>query len=213
MKKIRLYIVDSCLLSRIAVKNILKENTDFEIMGDYSSVLDCIKQMKKNPADLVICELELSDIGGIEAIKLIKNNFPKIKIIVVSSIEDENMVLTCLANGVCGYVIKKEELELINIINVVSHGGVWIDSSISNRVFSLLVPEGEYSSSELREFLTTRELEVLKLVCEGKTNSEIANTIIVSKNTAKAHVGSILNKLCVKDRLQAAVIAVKAHLF
>ena len=213
MKKIRLYVVDSCLLSRIAIKNILKENSNFEILGDFNSVLDCIKQMKKTPADIVICELELSDINGIEAIKLIKNNSPKTKIIVLSSIEDENMVLPCLANGACGYVIKKEELELKNIINVVIHGGVWIDSSVVNKVFSLLLPEGAYSSSEIKEFLTTRELEVLKLVCEGKTNSEIANAIIVSKNTAKAHVGSILNKLCVKDRLQAAVIAVKAHLF
>lgn len=220
MRPVTLYVVDEYLLTRIAYKRYFASDDNYNIVGDFSSAKECLAQMEIQTADIIIIDIELSDMNGIEAIKLIKEKYPKTKVIISTSNKNEQSVLAALACGACAYVLKGEkEIDLKKVISSVLEGQLWIDLEVAKHAFSAMPAlrtynlENLYEYKRLKSSLTARELEVLKLLIDGKTNSEIADEIIVSTNTAKAHVGSILTKLAVTDRVQAAVKAVRANLF
>ena len=217
---VTLYIVDDYLLTRIAHKRYFQNDKNFKVLGVFKTASECIEQLKREPSDIVLSDIELSDINGIEFTKIIKECFPKTKVIIVTSTKTEQSILASLACGAVGYVLKNNfNKELKNVINMVMKGEFKLDLEIAKMAFSTLPNpnvkdlENLYEDKKLKNSLTQRELEVLKLLTDGKTNSQIAKEIIVSTNTAKAHVGSILTKLSVKDRVQAAVKAVRANLF
>lgn len=216
MTKLTLVMVDDYLLTRISHKRQLEDK--FEILGDYKSAKDCLKALEKQCPDIVLADCELSDMCGIELCKIIKEKYPKIKVIMSSSYEDASKILASISAGACGYVIKGKS-DVRKAIDIVSKEMFFIDLDIAISTFSKIPLLNIKSSEDMRKYeyvkqnLTKRELEVLELIVEGKTNSQIAQDIFVSTNTAKAHVGSILEKFGVKDRLQAAVIAVRANLF
>ncbi len=218
MTKLTLVLVDDYLLTRISNKRQLSAYCEFEILGDYKYGKDCLKALKKQRPDVALIDCDLSDINGIELCKIIKEKYPKIKVIMQSHHQDDSKILTSLSAGACGYVIKGET-DLKKAIDTVSKGIFFLDLELATSAFSKIPAmnmnnlENIYKYEYLKNNLTKRELEVLELIVEGKTNSQIAHDIYVSTNTAKAHVGSILEKFGVKDRLQAAVIAVRANLF
>ncbi len=220
MDLITLYVVDDYLLNRIAYKRNFNNDNNFKVLGVFSNPYDCILEMKKQEGDIVLLDIDLPDLKGVEAISKIKENFPKTKVIALSSHKDEQKILASLANGACSYILKNSKnTDLKKVINMVSKGEFWMDLEIAKMAFSIIpLPkstnlEGMYENKKMKKRLTDRELEVLKLLIDGKTNSQIAREIIVSTNTAKAHVGNILTKLSVKDRVQAAVKAVRAGIF
>lgn len=220
MNPTTLYVVDDYLLTRIAHKRYFARCKDFQVIGDFANAKQCLEKMEKLQADVVLMDIELPDLNGIEATKLIRQKYPHTKVIILTSFENEQKILAALASGACGYVLKNNsEIDLKKIIDIVVHGGFWMDLEIARLAFSKIpAPKAQdlenlYEYRNLKNALTQRELEVLKLMIDGKTNSQIAREIIVSTNTAKAHVGSILTKLSVKDRVQAAVKAVRANLF
>lgn len=220
MNPVTLYIVDNYLLTRIAYKKYFQDDPDFKVCGDFKSAKECLEHLKKFPVDIVISDIKLFDSNGIELTRIIKNEHSSTKVIIVSTSKDEDIILASLAIGAVGYVLKNNfNNELKNIIKMVMKGEFHLDLEIAKMAFSSLpCPntkdlENLYENKRLKNSLTERELEVLKLLTDGKTNQEIAKEIIISTNTAKAHVGSILTKLNVEDRVQAAVMAVRANLF
>lgn len=222
MTSITLYIIDNYLLNRIASRRYFSCDNDFEVLGDFSCAKECIIKMKEKPADIVLMDIELPFMNGIEATKIIKDKFPKTKVIIYSAYKNDRKILGALACGACGYVLKNnhnKSTDLKAIIKMIANGGFWMDLEIANLAFSKIPKpdlsdfENIYEERNLAKTLTQREMEVLKLLIDGKTNSQIAREMIVSTNTAKAHVGNILTKLSVTDRTQAAVKAVRANLF
>lgn len=220
MNPISLYLVDNSLLTRIANRRYFESDDEIKFLDDFSNPFDCIKSLEKQDADIVVMDVELPKMNGIAATKLIKDKFPKTKVIIYSSYQNEQRVLASLACGACGYVLKnKSNSYLKKAIKMVAQGEFWMDLEIAKLAFSVMpLPnvsdlENLYENRSLKNVLTSRELEVLKLMIDGKTNSQIAKEIIVSTNTAKAHVGSILTKLSVQDRVQAVVKAVRANMF
>lgn len=220
MSRISLYVVDDYLLTRIAARRNFIEDREINFLEDFSNAEDCIEKMKKKQADIVLMDIELPKMNGIEATKMIKEKYPKTKVIIYTSYKNEQRILASLACGACGYVLKNNlNVNLKKIIKMVARGEFWMDLEIAKMAFSLVpTPNANdlnnlYEDRNIKENLTARELEVLKLLIDGKTNSQIAQEIIVSINTAKAHVGSILTKLSVTDRVQAAVKAVRANMF
>lgn len=220
MNPVSLYVVDDCLLTRIAARRYFSSDEEINFLEDFGNAKDCIEKMEKNPADIILMDIELPQMNGIEATKIIKEKYPKAKVIIYTSHKDEQRILASLACGACGYVLKNNfNNDLKNIIKMVARGEFWMDLEIAKLAFSIMpMPnvndlENLYEDKSLKNILTARELEVLKLLIDGKTNSQIAQEIIVSINTAKAHVGSILTKLSVTDRVQAAVKAVRANMF
>lgn len=220
MNPVSIYVVDDYLLTRIAHRRYFEEDNEFNLLGDFSCAEACIEKMRENPADIVLMDIELPKMNGIEATKLLKEKYPKTKVIIFTSYKNEQRVLASLACGACGYILKNNyETNLKKVIKMVMKSEFWMDMEIAKLAFSSIPTpnikdlENLYENKKLKNSLTARELEVLKLLTDGKTNSQIAQEIIVSTNTAKAHVGSILTKLSVTDRVQAAVKAVRANLF
>lgn len=220
MKPISIYVVDDYLLTRIAHRRYFENDKEFELLGDFSSAEACLEKIKEIPSDIVLMDIELPKMNGIEATKFIKEKYPKTKVIILTSYKNEQRVLASLACGACGYLLKNNcEADLKKVIKMVMKSEFWMDMEIAKLAFSSIPTpnikdlENLYENKNLKNSLTARELEVLKLLTDGKTNSQIAEEIIVSTNTAKAHVGSILTKLSVTDRVQAAVKAVRANLF
>ena len=220
MKPVSLYIVDDYLLTRIANRRYFAKDNEIILLEDFGNAQDCLKKMEEKPADIILMDIELPQMNGIEATKIIKEKYPKTKVIIYTAYKNEQRILASLACGACGYVLKNNpNIDLKNIIKMTARGEFWMDLEIAKLAFSYMpIPnasdlENLYENKKLKETLTSRELEVLKLLIDGKTNSQIAKEIIVSINTAKAHVGSILTKLSVSDRVQAAVKAVRSNLF
>lgn len=206
MNLISLYVIDEYLLTRIAHKKYFSNDSEFELLGDFSTAEECLINMEKRPSDIVITDIELPEMNGIEATKLIKEKFPKTKVIINTSHRNEQRILASLAVGASGYVLKNDRsADLKKIIKMVMHGEFWMDLEVAHLAFSTIPTpnikdlENLYENKKLKNMLTKRELEVLKLLIDGKTNSQIASEIIVSTNTAKAHVGSIFAKLAVTD--------------
>ncbi len=220
MNPTTLYVVDDYLLTRIAHRRYFSSDKKIKLLEDFNCAEDCLEKMEKHPADIILMDIELPQMNGIEATKLIKERYPKTKVIIFTSYKNEQRILASLACGACGYVLKNDNsINLKHIIEMVAKGEFWMNLETAKLGFSLVPTpnvndlENLYEDKNLKNNLTARELEVLKLLIDGKTNSQIAQEIIVSTNTAKAHVGNILTKMHVTDRVQAAVKAVRANMF
>lgn len=209
--KISVYIVEDYLLTRVTYKKAFQNYPDINIMGDFETAEKCIEALETQPVDVILMDLGLPYMTGIEATKIIHRKYPDIKIIILTSHENDNEVLSSLASGANAYALKDIDIKkLYHLIHTVNEGSIWIDPKITK-----IVQKTFYKAEPLgrEDFnLTPREKEVLDLLVQGFSNTEIAERIIVSPNTAKAHVCNILNKLSVTDRVQAAVKAIKYDL-
>mgnify|MGYP002474602907 CR=1 FL=1 len=220
MNLVTIFVVDDYLLTRIAFRQYFLNDNSFKLLGDFSNAKDCIRQLEKIKPDVILMDLELTSMNGLEATKIIAQKYPDIKIIIHTSYNSDERILGALSAGASGYFLKKDYSNIKKIIKfVVEEGNFYIDLELAKSAFTKIPPgnicdlENIYEYQKLKNSLTQRELEVLRLMTEGKTNSQIADEIVVSTNTAKAHVGNILTKLSVKDRVQAVVKAIKANLF
>ena len=211
-KKISVYIVEDYLLTRITYKKAFKDYPNINIISDFEIAEDCIEALEKQPVDVILMDLGLPYMTGIEATKIIHSKYPDIKIIILTSHENDNEVLSSLASGANAYALKDIDTQkLYNLICTVNEGSIWIDPRITKVVQKTFYKAEPISEKE--DFnLTSREKEVLDLLVQGLSNTEIADRLIVSPCTAKAHVRSILTKLSVTDRVQAAVKATKYDL-
>ena len=218
-KKISVYIVEDYLLIRKSLIHMLKKAEEFDVLGDFDNAEDCIEVLEEHPSDVVIMDLGLPGINGLEATQIIKKKNPETKVIIINSHEKRNEVLAALASGASAYCLKDIDTLLIqNIIKDVHKGAVWLHPHIAD-VANVFAPKPNstdfdnlYTNIDFGLNLTEREMDVLKLVVDGKTNTEIADKMSISIHTAKAHVGSILSKLSVSDRVQAAVKAVRSKI-
>lgn len=215
---IRLVLVEDYKLVRIGLRSVLNEDPRIEVVGEAETGeqgIDLVKQLKP---DLVILDLGLPGIDGIEVTKIIKGMDEDIKVIILTSHEVEDEVLAALSAGANAYCLKEiTSNRLIEVVKSVYEGAAWLDPAIAGMALEMFSTTGIKSKagaqgarSDLQ--LTERENQVLTLLVEGKSNSEIADALSVSVHTAKAHVCSILQKLSVHDRVQAAVKAVKENL-
>ena len=178
--------------------------------------LRCALLIERCKPDVVLMDLGLPGMNGIEAMVKVKEFAPEIKIIALTSHDREEEVVAALSSGASAYCLKDiDPQKLADVVRDVAVGVCWIDPVVAQLALNAF-PKVENigflpnkSQSEGRIPLTEREFEVLKHLVTGKSNTEIAKELIVSVHTAKAHVCSILQKMCVNDRVQAAVKAVK----
>jgi len=212
-------MVEDHKLLRVGLKAIFDEYPNLQVIGEAEDGLTAVKLTKELKPDIILMDIGLPGIDGIEATRRIKESNPEIKIIILTSHSDENEVMQSLAAGANAYAMKDIKTEyLIMVIESVNEGAIWLDPAIAKIVReknpSLLQGKPQSRSNFKAEHanLTEREYEVLKLVVDGKSNNEIANDLKISEHTAKAHVCNIIQKLVVDDRTQAAVKAIKEGL-
>ncbi len=213
--KYNVLIVEDHELTRFGLKTTFEGVEYVNTLFEAKSAEDAYIIVKENKIDLVIMDLGLPEIDGISASKEIKKMNPNIKIVVLTSHSDEKDVLNSLKAGANAYCSKEINLDrLIQVVNSVLDGASWFDPSISNIVLKAATNTQMNDATEAKELynLTSRETQILKLITEGYSNIEIAKQLFVSVNTTKVHVASILQKLEVDDRLQAAIKALKENI-
>lgn len=212
---IKLCIVEDYSLTRIALKYALNQYNDIDVVADFEDAESCLDFLINNKVDIVIMDLGLPNMDGLEATKIIKEKSPETKVIIVTSHETDEEVLTALVSGANAYTLKDVEFsDLYKVIKLVIKGGIWLDPrivQIAIKVFKQQQNQPQEKNLELN--LTDREKEVLKLLSEGLSNTQIAEKLVISSHTAKVHVSNILNKLAVTDRVQAAVKAYQYNLY
>lgn len=233
--KIRLMLVEDHILTRIGLKVSLEKYSNIEIVAETANGREAIEIAKEKRPDLVIMDIGLIELDGIEATKKIKEANPNIKVIMLTSHEAEREILASLAGGADGYCLKDTSPDqLYTAIESVNEGNAWLSSQVAEKVlrnlygkdisqikqidFSKAAGNNGVTKPQIRTGtipivpLSDREFEVLKLIVDGKSNQEIANKLFVTLPTVKTHVRSILNKLSVDDRTQAAVRAMREGL-
>lgn len=212
--KIKICIVEDYTLTRTALKYSLSEYDDIDIVKDFDNAEECIKYLERSKVDVILMDLGLPYMNGLEATNIIKKSYPDTKIIIITSHDSEDEILTALSAGANAYLIKDTNTpEIYNIIHSVINGAIWLDPRIVKLAMEIFRIQKQYNNEkEDLGNLTEREKEVLKLLSEGCSNTEIAKKLIISSHTAKVHVSNILSKLAVTDRVQAAVKAYKYNL-
>lgn len=211
MTKKNILIVEDHELTRFGLKTTF-DGVDFvETVFEAEYAQKALDIINNNKVDLIIMDLGLPNINGIEATKKIRLRNKEVKIIILTSHNDEKEVLESLKAGANAYCSKEiNPSRLVEVVRSVLDGASWFDPSIAHVVLKAATNCNMVDTSEKNDYsLTSREAQILKLITEGYSNNEIAKELFVSINTTKAHVASILQKLEVDDRLQAALKALK----
>lgn len=216
---ISVIIVEDYKLTRVGLKSTLNEYEHINVVGEAEDAVEGIALIEKLKPDVVLMDLGLPGMNGLEATIKIKEKGLNSKVIILTSHERGEEVIAALGSGANAYCLKDISPEtLSSVIKNVAEGACWVDPGVSSVALNFF-PKPENVSliqkndvPDARAQLTERELEVLKHLVKGKSNTEIAKELIVSVHTAKAHVCSILQKLCVDDRVQAAVKAIKENI-
>lgn len=217
--QIKILLVEDQKLMRIGIKSLFCDYPDLEIIGEASSGKEAVEKSKLIKPDIVLMDIGLPDISGVEATKQILEHNNNVRVIVLTSHTSEEEVTAALQAGASAYVIKDIATDfLMNVIKMIKAGAMWLDPHIVPFIRDKncgAIPSRQLSRTVFKERhsnLTQREYEVLKLIVDGQSNSDIAKTLTISEHTAKAHVCNIIQKLVVDDRTQAAVKALKEGL-
>ena len=216
---IKILLVEDQKLMRIGIKSLFCDYPELEIISEAVNGKEAIEKARLLKPDIILMDLGLPNMTGIEATKQILEHNNNIRVIILTSHVTEEEVTSALQAGASAYVIKDINTEfLMNIIKMIKEGAMWIDPHVVPFIRDKncgVVPSRQLSRSVFKERhsnLTQREYEVLKLIVDGQSNSDIAKTLTISEHTAKAHVCNIIQKLVVDDRTQAAVKALKEGL-
>lgn len=215
MSKFNVLITEDHALIRFGLKTALKtmdEVADIFEAGDSQSAIDVVKN---NQVDAVIMDLGLPGMNGIETTEAVKKINPNVKILILTSHKTEEEVIQSVKAGASAYCSKEiNPCDIALILRSVLQGAVWFDASVSQYILDIIKNDNKKvnNNSNSDYNLTKRELQVLSLVKEGVNNNEIAKKLHLSINTVKAHVSSIMQKLEVDDRTQAAVKAISDNI-
>lgn len=216
---ITLYLVEDHQMTLVGLKILLSKDPNLNIVGEASDGQTAVTDIETLKPDVVLMDIGLPEMDGIEATQRIKASHPNTKVIMLTSKDNEQDVFAALGAGADAYCMKGIPPEtLTTAILAVHEGTAWLDPAIAHMVLRHFrgQPMPDASSTDEPKArnrdscpLTDREMEVLNLIVEGLSNPEIADRLYITKATAKAHVHSILQKLCVDDRTQAAVLAMR----
>ena len=216
MKKSNILIVEDHALTRFALMTSLRDADFVEKIYESPDAAGAYDILNKEDIQVVLMDLGLPGINGIKATKEIKKLHKNVKVIVITSHNEEAEVLECLEAGISAYCSKDIKPEkLIELIKDILSGSIWFDSSISEYVLNaakMIKPTIQPRKSTNKYNLTSKEMKVLELIKVGNSNNEIAKKLNISINTTKVHVCSILQKLEVDDRTQAAIKAINDNI-
>lgn len=229
----RLLLVEDHQMTLLGLRMLLEREEDLEVLGEADNGAKAVELATSLMPDMILMDIGLPEMDGIEATQKIKAAHPAIKIIMLTSKDSESDVFAALAAGADGYCMKGISPASLNTaLQSIKEGAAWLDPAIARVVLGRFQPgsagfslpsssastEGKTAQVGLADGvvvdcpLTAREMEVLRLIVDGLSNPEIAEKLVITKATAKAHVHSILQKLCVDDRTQAAVLAMRQGL-
>lgn len=204
-REIHILLADDHALVRQGLRALLEAEEKFKVVGEAGEGLEAIAMVEQLKPDVVILDLMMPILNGLEATRQLSKQYPHTKIIILSMYDDEGFVLEALRNGASGYVLKDSTSDdLILAIYEVIAGRHYLSPPLSDRAIAAYQQFAKTGAFDKYDTLTTREREVLQLTVEGKTNSEIANKLGISVRTAETHRSNLMNKLDI--HLQADLI-------
>ncbi|HHO54786.1 MAG TPA: response regulator transcription factor [Trueperaceae bacterium] len=207
MNNISLIVVDDHELVREGICNFLETKDDLKVLAQASSGYEAIDLVRQHQPDIVLMDLRMEGLDGVEATRIIKEQNPRIRVIILSSYHDDEYIFPALRAGANSFILKDiGAQELVEAIYTTFKGDTVLNPQIASRILRDTYGPKSIDANPFVE-LTKRELEILKLIAYGKNNTVISNELKIAKGTVKGHVTNILSKLNLHDRTQAAVYA------
>jgi DNA-binding NarL/FixJ family response regulator len=206
-------IVDDHQIVRTGLKMVIEIEPDIEVVGEAASGEEFLRRVGSMRPDVVLLDVLMDGMGGIEACRLAKTDNPALNVLMLTSHSDEQAVVAAVLAGASGYVLKNvARADLLQAIRTVAAGGALLDPGVTRAVTSKLVELNRNVRQAEQDVLSEREREVLQLVAQGLTNKEIAYQLNITEKTARNHISHILEKLNLSRRAEAAAYAVQRKL-
>jgi NarL family two-component system response regulator LiaR len=213
VESIQVLIVDDHAIVRDGIRSLLSTIEDIEVAGEASTGREAVTLFNRLAPDIVLMDLVMPEMDGIQAIQAIIEKQPEAKILVLTSFATDDKVFPAIKAGACGYLLKDSDSEeLVRSIREVQRGESSIDPKIARKLLREISDPPPKSPPPEVDPLTEREMEVLKLVAQGKSNQEIGQQLVISEGTVRAHVSNILGKLHLASRTQATLYALRQGL-
>ncbi len=213
MVKQRILLVDDHEVVRLGLKSLLERHPQFEVVGEAASAREALEQVETNHPDVVVMDIRLPGTSGIEACEEITSRFPETRVLMLTSYAEDEMLFSAIRAGASGYILKQiGGEELMKALEAVARGEALLDPAVTQRVFQEVRRAVKEEEASAFVHLSQQEKHVLLLVSEGRTNREIAKALFLGEGTVRNYVSSILSKLGVSNRAEAAAYAVEHNL-
>ncbi len=207
---LRIILVDDHEVVRLGLKSLLARQSQFEIIDEAATATEAVEKTLAEKPDVVVMDIRLPGKSGIEACREITSKQPQTKVIMLTSYAEDDLLFDAIAAGASGYVLKQiGSGELVRALETVGRGESLIDPTLTQKVFAKVREATRRAEGDAFADLTDQEMKILALIAEGKTNREIANEVFLSEKTVRNYVSSILAKLHLSTRAQAAAFAVQ----
>lgn len=211
MDTIQVFIADDHTLFRDGLKSLLMSVQDIQVIGEAANGKDTISQVIDTMPDVILMDIQMPDVNGIEATRQITRQIPNVGIIMLTMFEDDDSVFAAMRAGARGYVLKgADQSVMLRAIRGVANGESLFSPEIAKRLMNFFTGLKPDTPEDIFPELTEREREILHHIANGETNAEIAQALVISLKTVRNHVSNIFNKLQVADRTQAAIRARQA---
>lgn len=206
----KVIICDDQAIIRDGLEMLLKLEKDIEVLGQAQDGAEAVAMVEKTQPDLVLMDLKMPGLNGIEATRQIRTSYPQVKVLVLTTYDDDEWVFDAIRAGASGYLLKDTPREeVIKAVRGTAAGKTFVDPSVAGKLLHQVAGKQLHPSTLLTDKLTERETDVLRLVARGFNNADIAEWLHLSEGTVRNHVSAIFAKLEVSDRTQAAVIAIQ----
>jgi len=212
---LRILLVDDHVLFRKGVAALLARRPEMEVVGEASDGLEAITAAREIIPDLILMDINMPKCDGLEATRMIKRELPHAKIVILTVSDDDQNLFEAIKSGAQGYLLKDlEPTKLYDLLESVSRGEAPLSGVVAAKILKEFARPNKDPAPmpEMIDELTPREMDILQLVVDGKTNKEIAASLFITENTVKIHLRNILEKLHLQNRIQAAVYAVRQGL-
>lgn len=206
----RIIICDDQAIVRDGLAMLLRLDREIEVVGTAEDGAEAIELVEKERPDLVLMDLKMRGMNGIEATRRIRNRYPNVKVLVLTTYDDDEWVFDAIRAGASGYLLKDtSHTEVAAAIKGTIAGGAYTDPSVTEKLIRAVATQQVLPATLITDKLTAREVDVLRVLSRGLNNAAIARVLHLSEGTVRNYVSTILAKLELSDRTQAAVIAIK----
>ncbi len=208
MNVIRVLLAEDHKIVRQGTRQILEQADHIQVVGEAENGTEAVRMVSELRPDVVVMDVRMPELNGIEATKAIKARHPGVKVLILSAHKEDHYVFPLLDAGANGYLLKTVGTQgLLRAINAVQAGETVLDPQVAGKVVNRLKHRQAFFSEDIEEGLTERELEVLRAVAYGKTNKEVGERLCISPHTVQVHLRNIFGKLDVRNRIEAVAYA------
>lgn len=211
MEQVKVLLADDKEIFREGLARLLQEQEQIEVVSQCSNGKEAIKKARESEPDVVLIDSNISDCGSKEATQQINESSPGVKVVMLTDSKDEEKLFSAIEAGATGYLLKDMKIgDLVESIDLIGKGEVVVPPPLAGKLVRKVTLKKK--EAEVKDSLSQRETEILKLLAKGATNKEIAETLFIAENTAKVHLKNILGKLQLRNRQQAAAYTVQQGL-